>query len=271
MADGGEQSQSRGSSRTHLVIRRRAAAVLADGSREIRWLEDWRLEPAYVLLGDPGAGKSWSLKREANEAGGEVVAAEVFQAGLVPPTAGDTVFIDALDEARGGSGPDALTGIAQQLLAHGKPNFRITCREADWRQESDRRLLERVSPSGSVTTLHLVPLEREEILELLSSYGTKAVLDPDKFMAAADKHGVTDLLGNPLLLDLVVDAVATNGGRWPETRASVYESACRSMARERSLVHLERSPLSAGQVDAVLHDSGLLCALIILTASRAEP
>lgn len=213
------------------LIRRRATGLLANGTRETRWLDEWREFDAYVLLGDPGAGKSWSLASEAAAAGQEPVHADLVQAGLVALAGGDVAFIDAIDEARGSGGRDAIASIARQLLTAGRPSFRLACREADWRDEADQRLLEAVAPSGRVLTLHLEPLDRDDILAVLADHADAGLADPAEFLAQADRHGVGELLGNPLLLDLLVQAVLQHGGAWPSSRAAVSANSRRPIRR----------------------------------------
>ena len=84
-------------------VPRRATALLAD-RRETRPLHEWRDIDAYVLLGDPGAGKSESLRAEALACAGVYRSARDFIAlGVEPASAGKTLFIDGLDEMRAGS------------------------------------------------------------------------------------------------------------------------------------------------------------------------
>lgn len=250
-------------------IRRRATKRGPNGEVETRWLDDWRELDAYVLLGDPGAGKSWSLASEASSAGAEVVPARFIQEELQPLAApGQTVFIDALDEVRGSGAPgtDALGSIARWLLRSGSPRFRIACREADWRDEADRVLIARAIPIGQVSALHLEPLSKEDIEQLLRD-SPERVPNPAEFMQAADHHGVLPLLGNPLLLELMIDAVA-NRGYWPATRLEVYEGACRTLAEEASPGHRQRVLLTPGYVEHVLQAAGMLNATLLLSGSR---
>ncbi|MBL8795450.1 MAG: hypothetical protein JNM56_16210, partial [Planctomycetia bacterium] len=69
------------------------------GARNCQPLEAFRAVPAYVLLGDPGAGKTRSFEREAAATGGHYLRARTF-ATLEPgpQLAGKTLFIDGLDE-----------------------------------------------------------------------------------------------------------------------------------------------------------------------------
>jgi len=253
------------------AIERHATSRGEDGSSETRALAAWRDEPAYVLLGDPGAGKSWSLVEEAEAAGEKVIPARLVQEDLEPPASSDrTVFIDGLDEVRGTatSGVDALGSIARWLLRSGSPRFRIACREADWRGQADLQLIVRAAPGGRVTSLHLDPLTEGEIFQILRQHADEAG-EPKGFLSAAERHGIADLLGNPLLLQLLIGAISADGGKWPETRFEVYDGACRDLANEASLVHRARVALEAGYTDRLLDDAGLLFAVLLLSGSRA--
>lgn len=253
-----------------LIVPRRARSTAADGRDAERWLEDWRDRFAYVLLGDPGSGKTECMKAEAAAAGVRPIPAALIQEGLAPQVNADEIlFIDAVDEVRGsgGHGSDVLGAIGRYLRANGSPRFRLACREADWHGEADRQLIASVAPRGELEVLHLLPLSDEDIRSLVQASADR-VPDALSFEQEARRQGVYELLRNPLLLDLMVDAVAENG-RWPETRAAVYEAACRRLAEERSVAHRRRSALQPGLIDAILADAGSLCAILLLSASGA--
>lgn len=255
-----------------LPVRRRATAQRQDGSTETRWLDEWRDEPAYVLLGDPGSGKSTCLAGEAAAQGVGVLQARFIHAGIeVRPGPDRPVFVDALDEVRGG-GPaashDALGAVARWLRDSGSPPFRIACREADWHGAADRAFIERAAPGGRVTTLHLEPLREVDILQILRRHAPQ-LGPPDLFLEQARRHGIAELLGNPLLLDLLIRAVTRAGARWPSSRMAVYKLACRQMAEESSVGHRSRQPLVAGHDDQVLDAAGLLCAMLLLSGRDA--
>ena len=249
-----------------LRIPRRATALLADGSRDTRPLEEWRAVDAYVLLGDPGAGKSESLQAEADVGDGTYRSARDFIAlGVEPAGARTALFIDGLDEMRAGSadGRVPLDAIRARLNGLGRPRFRLSCREHDWRAQTDLAALNQVAPGGVVQELHLEPLSRDEQRQVLEARSSE-VPDVQDFFKHADEHGLANLFGNPLLLDLTIRAVATQGGG-PGSRRSIYDLACRELATERSLTHLEAKPLGPGDVDRLLDDAGLLCALLLLS------
>jgi hypothetical protein len=252
-----------------LRVSRRATALLGD-SRDTRSLLEWRDVDAYVLLGDPGAGKSESLRAEALATGGVYLSARDFIAlGVEPAQAGKTLFIDGLDEMRAGSadGRVPLDAIRARLKELGRPRFRLSCREHDWREQTDLDALTQVAPAGAMLEVHLEPLSREEQRQVLEARASE-VLDAQAFLDRADEHGLANLFGNPLLLDLTIRAVAAQGG-WPGSRRSIYDLACRELATERSLAHLEASPLGPGAIDRLLDDAGLLCAVLLLSGKAS--
>jgi hypothetical protein len=123
------------------------------GERKSQRLEDFRAMPAYVLLGDPGAGKTRSFEREAAATGGHYIRARAFAAlDPSPQLAGKTLFIDGLDEMRaaGGDGRTPLYQVRQHLDRLGRPAFRLSCRDADWYGDSDSAALLEVAPGGSL-------------------------------------------------------------------------------------------------------------------------
>lgn len=253
-----------------LLISRRATGLLKDGTSATRTIEEWRPVDAYVLLADPGAGKSESFRVEAAASGGVFCSARDFIAlGIEPQDADKTLFIDALDEMRVGAndGRTALDQIRKKLKELGRPRFRLSCREHDWRSQSDATALQQVAPGGAVSELHLEPLSRAEQEEILASRQTE-VPDLQSFLRQADDHGLASLFGNPLLLDLAIRAVASNGG-WPSSRSGIYELACRQLAEEQSDAHREARPLGPGEIDRRLDDAGVLCAILLLSGKTS--
>jgi len=261
---------SRVSGGTDLRIPRRATGLMAGGQPDTRPLAEWRSRDAYVLLGDPGAGKSESLRSEADASGGVYVSARDFIAlGVEPMHLGKTIFIDGLDEMRAGAsdGRVPLDVIRSRLKTLGSPRFRLSCREHDWRSQTDLAALNQIARGGVVQELHLEALSRDEQRQVLEARVSE-VPDADAFLRRADELGLAALFGNPLLLDLTIRAVAARGG-WPHSRAAIYELACRELATERSLAHLDVKPLHPGSVDFLLDDAGLLCALQLLSGKAS--
>ena len=232
-------------------------------------LELFRSAPAYVLLGDPGSGKSTTFKTEADFLGAEGIAmsARDFLASDVhshPEWRGKTLFIDALDEMRVGSGDrrEALDSIRRSLDAVGRPPFRISCREADWLGDNDRDRLAMVSSNAAVKILRLDPLTGRDVAQILDAHPD--VGSAQGFVSEARERGVDTLLSNPLTLNMLAAAVGGNG-IWPQSRLETFEMACSQMARERNREHsLGDPPPPAKQL---LDVAGQLCAYQLLSGA----
>ena len=237
----------------------------ADESRPLAACRD---VSAYVLLGDPGAGKTTALRSECAVLGSEhalVVTARdflTFDPAARPQWRGKTLFIDGLDEVRAGSS-DARTpfdAIRQHLDALGTPRFRLSCRAADWLGANDRDRLQSVAPDGRVTVLALDPLTSDDVLRILDE---SSVPDAAAFIQSAADRGLDALLANPQGLVMLADIVGS-GGEWPESRRDTFERACRSMAEETNGEHriaLDAQPVSP---DDLVDAAGRLCAALLL-------
>ena len=227
-------------------------------------LESFREKPAYVLLGDPGAGKTASFEMEAKESGGEYIRARDFAIFETDEEfKGKTLFIDGLDEMRanGGDGRTPLDHIRKHLERLGCPSFRLSCREADWLGASDSEALKRVSPNGDIVALHLDPLNNDDIAEILRH--KSAVSDPDEFMRKAQEHRLDELLSNPQTLNLLVKAVGDK--KWPESRKQIYEMACNKLVSEINMEHRQARRERAIPSDTLLDAAGYLCSVQLLS------
>lgn len=229
----------------------------------------FRSRRAYVLLGDPGAGKTTEFSREQVALGNEsavVVSARdlrTFDVHSQPDWWNRTLFIDSLDEARAGATNlgTVLDDIRAKLAQLNKPSFRLCCREADWLGPTDRQHLRVVSPDFEVTVLRLDPLDRDSTDQLLR-LGHR-IEDPAAFMRAAHLNGVYGLLGNPLTLDLLARVVKQRGD-WPHSRADLLDRACRLLAGEHNAEHRAiRTPLTLSP-DTAVDSAGYLCTLLLV-------
>jgi predicted NACHT family NTPase len=90
-----------------------------------------------VLLGDPGAGKT-HLFREAAAENARLLKVRSFLVTPAHMLAGQTLFIDGLDEKRAGRGDrDTIDAIVEKLFEVSPSKVRISCRAADWLGETD--------------------------------------------------------------------------------------------------------------------------------------
>ena len=242
-----------------------------EASSRSRWLADYRDTSAYVLLGDPGSGKTTSFQAERDVLGEDarfVTARDFLTLEPSPEWQGRTLFIDGLDEVRAGGGDartplDALRG---RLDALGRPRFRLSCREADWLGANDRRHLAAVTAGVGLAVLRLDPLKASDIARLLSA--RPRVGDVRAFVEKAERQGVAGFLTNPQCLNMLADVVVEEDA-WPEGRRSLFEAACRRMLREHNEEHVAataRLSSSPGHVDDDLLDAaGRLCAVLLMS------
>ena len=238
--------------------------------RNPRSLKDFRSKPAYVLLGDPGAGKTTAFDSECNAHGEDaclVKARDFITLDLKshPEWREKTLFVDGLDEVRAGS-LDVRTPfdeIRRRLDALGRPHFRLACRTADWLGSNDRSYLESVSPAGGVTVLQLDPLTDSKIVDILTA--RPDISDPIEFIRNAHEKRVYGLLANPLTLRMLADVVG--GGRgWPESRKQTFEMACSRMVQEHNEEHqVAAEPEGPPAPDRLLDVAGCLCAVQLLS------
>ena len=259
------------------IVPRTCTAVPPDDAQQRkearpRPLADFRPAPAYVLLGDPGSGKSTSFETERDALGDEacLVPARDFIAlnpDAHPEWRGRTLFIDGLDEVRAGGGDartpfDVLRG---RLDALGKPRFRLSCREADWLGPNDRTNLARVTRDADLTVLRLNPLTNENVEDILDAHSD--IEDARSFIVTAREKGIAGFLDNPQCLTMLADVV-TSGGGWPASRLQLFEQACRLALREQNEEHRAAGSASAETTPEgeLLDAAGRLCAVLLITA-----
>ena len=229
-------------------------------------LSETRALTAYVLLGDPGLGKSNAFGQESDAGGGHRVSAGDFlaldQSGLKDSLL--PVFIDGLDETRAGSsdGRVPLDSIRAKLQQLGCRNFRISCRAADWLGNPDTAKLQSLLPAGErLQVFSLQPLSLADVTVILPA--NHGIADPKAFITAAGQHGLTDLLFNPQTLGMLATAVGPDN-EWPETRLAVYEMACERLAQEHNEEHVAASLKTAPDQGALQRAAAYLCAIQLL-------
>ena len=235
-------------------------------------LEAFRDVPAYVLLGDPGAGKTTAFEAECKVLGEKaclITARDflTFNPQSHPEWHDKTLFIDGLDEIRVGAN-DARTPFDQirgLLDALGKPHFRLSCREADWLGTNDQKHLESVSPDSKVTVLQLNPLTDSDIGDILND--RPDIGDAQAFIALAQERRVYELLTNPQTLEMLADVVAQGGG-WPKSRKETFEMACGQMVREHNEEHqAAQESKSPPAPDQLLDAAGRLGAVQLISGA----
>lgn len=235
-------------------------------SSDAKSLREYRSRSAYVLLGDPGAGKTTAFEQECEELGGtaQYVRARKFvrlDLDSHPEWRNKILFIDGLDEMRAGAtdARNPLDEIRNRLELLGKPRFRISCREADWLGPNDRRSLEEVYPDPAITVLLLDELNERAIRDLLAEQ--VGIGNVESFWEDTERHGLGAMLRNPHTLKLLAKAVGL-GAAWPESRFETFELACRRMSAEHNEEH--QVAATGYPTEVILDAAGHLCTLLLL-------
>ena len=224
-------------------------------------LSDYADCAAYVLIAEPGAGKTTAFKAESEAQGAVCVTVRNFLTFDKPEWRDTTLFLDGLDEYRA-SFTDRRTPLDQirmKLDSLGCPRFRLSCRWSDWLAANDKEHLQNVSPDSKVTVVRLDPLSKNNIKAILTN--NHGVKDVDEFITAARDRGVDTLLSNPQNLELLAKSVAD--GNWPDSRLETFERACEILVRETNGEHLIANP-SAADTKPLLNVAGRLCAVQLL-------
>ncbi len=237
---------------------------------ETKNLHEYKEAHAYVLLGEPGIGKTISFeeeKRQLEPNAEYVTARDLITFETKGEWRGKTLFIDGLDEVRAGTQDvrspfDAIRKCLENL---GCPKFRLSCREADWR-ESDKTELQKVVPEGeTILELHLNELTEDDINEILIKNYKNEVGSSDEFINQAKNRGLFELIKNPQILKMLVSAISDSGD-WPDSRQKTFELACRKILfSEHNQEHTDAGQNQAQAIDKQLEAAGYLCALLLFS------
>ena len=228
-------------------------------------LRDFESDRGYVLLGEPGMGKSTEFREEARRIGTiKPILARHFlrrKPENCPEWQTGPLFIDGLDEVRAGGGnpKEVIDQIIKQLEDLARPQFRLSCRSGSWLGIGDQEELNILSNSDAIPVLQLNPLTHQDIQEILSQRG----LEGKNFIHHAHKHNLVAFLFNPQLLNLLLQSWGTNN--WPYTPCEAFENACRELIQERNQKHLDVHSFDLQpSLEEILNAAGELSALTLI-------
>lgn len=225
-------------------------------------LESLRSVPAWVLLGEPGAGKSKAFKSKAQATNGlHLTIAEFVNNDIDEAWREKCLFLDGLDEVRASATTQSiLFQVKSKLRKLGLPNFRIACRAADWYGQSDLEEIKGASPNGQFPIYILEPLTTADIKRILENNFNRS--DAEDFTLQAEAHGIKALLSNPQTLELTVKAL--RGHTWPSSRDETYRLACEALVQEENRKHRDQTRLKPVLTDALLEAAGQIFATLLL-------
>ena len=232
------------------------------GTERIRQDEIAALQQPLVILGDPGLGKTELAAALGLQPGLVWIRAGRFMRTADPAssiTEGERIVIDGLDEIASSEPGAAVASVLVRLSAMGQPPFILTCREADWLGAADRIKIEDdygVAP----LLLRLQPFTHDDARRFLSQEFPG--IGVDALLAHLEARGLEALVGNPLTLRMLGEVAATDR-RLPETRAELFDRACRVMLEERNPRHDAAFHVLKTE-DELLLAAGAICAAQVL-------
>ncbi len=207
-----------------------------------------------ILLGDPGAGKTFSFDKMAHQ---ESVSRQTVR--LFLSRNGDnqerTVYLDGFDECRPRANRNAAIEVLQLLRKNGNPRLRLSCRFVDW-VGTDLDLFK--GYSDDYVVLRLEPLNQEEAFEIISG---KGIQNPELFLEEAAARNIHWAVSNPQSL-LMLANVFRDG--WPATRRDLFEQWSLKNLTERN-PELCNSDLGGYISAALLAPAGAACAALLIS------
>ena len=233
--------------------------------KDILTLRDFESANCYVLLGEPGMGKTTEFNKEARRVHADLpIPARQFISRNMKSHSGlreAPLFIDGLDEVRinGGDIANVLDKIISQLEDWGTPKLRLSCRSVNWLGNTYQKKLNSISGSRKIPILQLNPLNRDDILEIVTHRGK----DSNSIIRKALEQGIAPFLFNPQLLEILLHSEEADG--WTDSPTRIFEKACSEIVKEWYREHHD-SPLSETSpiIEEVLSATGQLFALMLI-------
>lgn len=235
---------------------------------EVLALDELRSVKSWVLLGEPGSGKSTAFEEEYKITGGKVMRLSDFlDEDLLVLADYPIIYLDGLDEARNTTteGRTLLGKVAKKLIQLGCPPFRISCRAADWYGELDHNELKRVDDALRVFKLNELNIDDEHVKQYIAEKlnSSSATMSVKEFLRQIEQHNLEPLLCNPLLIKLLIDSI--HDKQFPETRREVFEFAVKKLAKEHDPYYQKYAVGIRYSVDEIVRRAGYLCSIMLFS------
>ncbi|WP_020484752.1 NACHT domain-containing protein [Methylomonas sp. MK1] len=217
--------------------------------------------PNIILLGEPGAGKTYLFRNGADHEKGNFISSRNFTIHADENFSNKPIYIDALDEKRSRTDqPDSIDEIIKHIKQIKPSKVRLSCRVADWLGETDLELFKPYfDATGGYCVVILEALNEDGIDQILSE---KNIANPTEFKAKAFEKGIETMLSNPQTLIMLADTV--KNGQWPSTKTELFENATDLLLLEHNSNHKHKR-LAAYKIDQLKDAAGAACAVLLIT------
>ncbi len=217
----------------------------------------------FILLGDPGLGKTFSFETAAKHEDAVCLTVAQFRASRGRNCGGKTLFLDGLDEYRSRSAEGSLIFDLIDIITEIKPSkIRISCRSADWLGATDLSNFKILFNSNYVVA-SLEPLSIDQQTMILKQEG---ITNISEFFVESEKHGLDNLLGNPQTLIMIAKVVKT--GDWPESKTELFEKSCYALLTEHDH-NRTRTGIGSFRPHELVDSAGGICASILISNTHS--
>lgn len=236
--------------------------------RKVIPLAELREVKSWVLLGEPGSGKSTAFETECKSTGGEVMRIGIFlESEITDLQKLPVIYLDALDEERNTTteSRNLLGKVAKKLINLGCPQFRISCRAADWYGELDHDQLKRVNPALRVFKLDELTIDDEFVQQYIAEAldSKPGNMPAQEFLNRVEQQNLNPLLCNPLLIKLLIEAIHEK--EFPESRREVFEFAAAKLAKEHDPYYQQFALNEKYSTERIVDRAGYLCSIMLFS------
>jgi hypothetical protein len=244
-------------------------------------VSDLDAKEAWVLLGEPGIGKTTSLTamrdRAQIKSGGQVIfvnllsveskedlfrKAEGGQSANTHGYHGEAIelFLDGLDECteRQKLAVDWIQELVTDFRSFGQCRVRISCRTACWPGILQKRLGELCGPFG---LWELLPLRKKDAADIASSkLGENGCTS---FLDCIENQRLGAFASRPLTLMMLLGIWRENPDMRAMSRAELFENGLKALCMEQNETFQARGEISARSADELMCIASRVAALTL--------
>lgn len=242
--------------------------------------------PCLILLGEPGIGKSQTIKDEIENLKKELSERDelilfidlkdygsedslkkaIFESEVWEKFSSGKhrlhLFLDSLDEVRiriQNVQSVILRGLRQSPIE--RLFLRIACRTAEWPWSFKDSLSELWKEEKQVKVYELVPLRLLDVQKAANLNGVDAV----KFINGIDEKKAGPLASKPIILNFLLNLFESEGG-FPASQVELYKKGCLHLCEEPDLERREKGDINKNYVGYFTSEQRLTIASRIAAA-----